>query len=267
MQIDSTRNESVKLLKSLATPKGRAQTGLFVIEGTKLVEDALLCGWEIERCLYDPARCAEQAQACARAGARVMPAGEAALAAATQTGTPQGIVCALRLPSGPIAPLTAPVLALDGVQDPGNVGTMLRTADAAGFGGVVLGAGCADPFSPKVVRSTMGSIFRIPVEMTDDLACYLNNLRAQGWCVAASALQGGDFFERQTLQAPSVLVIGSEGRGVSDAVLACADVVLSLPMAGGAESLNAAVAAGIMMYDWYRRKDGKGINSPALLRP
>lgn len=248
--IESTKNDMVKLFKALSTAKERKRTGLICIEGPKMVEDALQAGWEFELCLYDP-RWEQLALRLIQAGVKAFPAGEAALCAAAQTQTPQGILCTVRMqePTG----FGGLVLALDGVQDPGNVGTMIRTADAAGFGGVLLGTGTADPFSPKVVRATMGSVFRMPVQMTMDMAGTLNEMKSEGYVVSASALDGENFFTRSADAEKAVLVVGSEGDGVSPSVLSVADRILCLPMAGGAESLNAAVAAGIMMYDWMRR--------------
>jgi TrmH family RNA methyltransferase len=138
---------------------------------------------------------------------------------------------------------------LDGVQDPGNVGTIWRTADAAGFHGLLLGAGCADPLSPKVQRSAMGSGFRLPFMQAGDLPAALGELRDRGWAVIASDLHGRDFYGHPDPGDKFVLVIGSEAHGISDATRAAADMLLKLPMRGGAESLNAAVAAGIMMYE------------------
>ena len=140
------------------------------------------------------------------------------------------------------------LLALDDVQDPGNVGTIIRTADAAGFDGVFLSAGCADLFSPKVLRSTMGSVFRLGFSFPASLSEALEKLKKDGFSVLSSQLDGDDFYERKNVSHSFVLVIGNEGNGVSDAVKAVATHRLRLPMRGGAESLNAAVAAGIMMY-------------------
>ena len=143
-------------------------------------------------------------------------------------------------------------LALDGVQDPGNLGTIWRTADAAGFQALLLGAGGADPLSPKVQRAAMGSGFRVPFCHAPELAESLIALRQRGYRVFASDLSGADFYARPDAGEKFVLVIGNEARGISDAVREAADCRVKLPMRGGAESLNAAVAAGIMMYELMR---------------
>ena len=132
------------------------------------------------------------------------------------------------------------------------MGTILRTADAAGFDGLLLSEQCADIFSPKVLRATMGSIFRMGVTVTPDLPGLLTHLREQGYSVISSQLDGTPFYQREAVAAQFVLVIGNEGNGVSPVVQATATHRLKLPMRGGAESLNAAVAAGIMMYELTR---------------
>ena len=172
------------------------------------------------------------------------------LAAVCDTKTPQGIAAVVRVHH--TARLGKRLVALDGVQDPGNVGTILRTADAAGFDGVLLSEQCADVFSPKVLRATMGSVFRMPMLLTAALPQELTRLAGEGYSILSSQLDGTPFYERQGVAEWFVLVIGNEGNGVSPAVQATATHRLRLPMRGGAESLNAAVAAGIMMYELTR---------------
>lgn len=143
---------------------------------------------------------------------------------------------------------------LEAVQDPGNVGAILRTMDAAGFTGAILGPGCADPFSPKALRATMGSIFRVPTLQVADAARAAEALAREGYAVIAAALDGEDFFLRKPLAEKVCLIIGNEGAGITNQTLAAATHRYRLPMRGGAESLNAAAAAAIMIYDIaYRR--------------
>ena len=141
------------------------------------------------------------------------------------------------------------LLALDGIQDPGNMGTIIRTADAAGFGGIILSPDCVDIFSPKVVRATMGSIFRVGFSFPESLPAELAALKAKGFSIISSQLDGEPFYERAPVPKPLILIVGNEGNGISDEVKAAATHRFRLPMYGGSESLNAAVAAGIMMYD------------------
>ena len=144
------------------------------------------------------------------------------------------------------------IVVLDGVQDPGNVGTIIRTADAAGLDGVLLSNQCADVFSPKVLRATMGSIFRMNLRTTDDLPGELTKLREKGYSILSSQLDGTPFYEREKVAEQFALIIGNEGNGVSEQVQQTATHRVRLPMRGGAESLNAAIAAAIMMYELMR---------------
>lgn len=219
------------------------------MEGRKMVTEALASGFSVETILCDAAQAATYASLLSQGEAALLPAH--VLAAVCDTKTPQGIAAVVahgrHCPSGPKR-----LVALDGVQDPGNVGTLLRTADCAGMEGLLLSEQCADIFSPKVLRATMGSIFRMPVEVTADLPGRLYALREQGYSVLSSQLDGTPFYQRKGVGERYVLVVGNEGNGVSHQVQQLATHRLRLPMRGGAESLNAAVAAGIMMYELTR---------------
>ena len=253
--ITSGKNPLIKSLKALGQHKGRQGQGRFLVEGEKMILEALSCGLTIRDVLCAPDS-AEFAGSLKPQGAQVYEVPPELLRTVCDTMTPQGICASFDLPK-PLNPADAPemIVALDGVQDPGNVGTIWRTADAAGFGAILLGSGCADPLSPKVQRSAMGSGFRLPFMLTEDLPGLLSTLRHRGYGILASDLGGEDFYGRSDPGERFVLVIGSEARGISETIRKLADVRLKLPMRGGAESLNAAVAAGIMMYDL--RRDAK----------
>lgn len=246
--LTSLKNPRVALWRSLKEHKARKETGLFLVEGRKMVAEALASRFDVETVLCDAAQTEAFAPLLNQYETVLLP--EHVLAAVCDTKTPQGIAAVVRMHAetrqGPR------LVALDGVQDPGNVGTILRTADAAGFDGLLLSEQCADIFSPKVLRATMGSIFRMGVTVTPDLPGLLMHLREQGYSVISSQLDGTPFYQREGVAAQFVLVIGNEGNGVSPVVQATATHRLKLPMRGGAESLNAAVAAGIMMYELTR---------------
>lgn len=247
-QITSLKNPRVQAWKSLKDRKGRKETGCFLVEGRKSVEEALASGFAVEALLVSETLAADFA---APAGVACYALPEHVLAAVCDTKTPQGVAAVMRMRQ--TAEVGARVVALDGVQDPGNVGTIIRTADAAGLDGVILTEQCADVFSPKVLRATMGSVFHLPITVTDDLPGLLRGMQAAGACVLSSQLEGASpFYDRRDPGKRFVLVIGNEGNGVSDEVKALADQRLMLPMRGRAESLNAAVAAGIMMYELMR---------------
>ena len=243
--ITSLHNPLIRDMKALNQRKGRLEQGRFLVEGEKMIREALSCGLVVR----DVLALEDHAYFAGRLKARAFVVPEGVLQAVCDTRSPQGICASFDLPE-PTSLSDAPdkIVALDGVQDPGNLGTIWRTADAAGFGAIMLGGGCADPLSPKVQRAAMGSGFRVPFMIVDDLPDALRGMKARGWTVMASDLHGMDFYRRPNPGNRYVLVIGNEARGISHGTKLVADMLLKLPMRGGAESLNAAVAAGIMMY-------------------
>jgi len=252
MLIQSTQNETVKRMRSLAAKKGRQETGLHLIEGERLVREAISSGADIAELFIEEGR---EAEDMASSAPRVYTVSRRVMESMTDTGTPQWICAAVRT-QDTTPPESYPqglIVALDRVQDPGNLGTILRTADAMGAAGLLLGGGCADPFGPKVLRSTMGSVYHIPLwqgELTAELA----KLREAGFSLICGHLAGTEVLPE--VGDKCVLIIGNEGSGVSDEV---ADMCKKyrLPMYGRAESLNASVAAGILMYEIAHAMRGK----------
>ena len=252
MLIQSTQNETVKRMRSLAAKKGRQETGLHLIEGERLVREAISSGADIAELFIEEGR---EAEDMASSAPRVYTVSRRVMESMTDTGTPQWICAAVRT-QDTTPPESYPqglIVALDRVQDPGNLGTILRTADAMGAAGLLLGGGCADPFGPKVLRSTMGSVYHIPLwqgELTAELA----KLRGAGFSLICGHLAGTEVLPE--VGDKCVLIIGNEGSGVSDEV---ADMCKKyrLSMYGRAESLNASVAAGILMYEIAHAMRGK----------
>ena len=252
--LTSTANEKVRAMKALSEGKVRRSTGLMRVEGRKMCFEAAR-ELTVDTLFVDEEKLSqynELVELCEKQGASVYPVTARIIEAASETKTPQDVVLSAKIPVLPLR--EGPLVALDGVQDPGNCGTILRTCDAAGFGGVLMGAGCADPYAPKGVRSTMGSLFRTPIVQTNDLAEMLREKREEGYAVLVSELHGEDFYARERLPEKLILVIGREGRGVSAEVMEVATHRFKLPMEGGAESLNASVAAGILIYDIFRER-------------
>ena len=246
-RITSRKNPRVLFWRSLKDRSVRETERCFIAEGGKLVTEALGSAFPVEAVLIRDGEDINGVLPPLPADIPVFLLSEDAFDSVCTFKTKQSIAAAVRLEPHPAS--GAKLIALDRVQDPGNVGTIIRTADAAGMDGVILSADSADPFSPKTIRATMGSVFRLGLTVVRDLPDTLADLRRQGYSVICSALGGEPFYARQDINDRFVLVIGNEGSGVSEAVKAEATHTLALPMPGGAESLNAAAAASIMMYD------------------
>ena len=251
-KITSAKNPLVQRLRDLKNAKVRREERLILVEGEVMIREALSCGLRMREAAADEG-CVAFAEELEAGGQRASLVTRSLLESICETRTPQGVCASFEAPEPlPLEKLPDRIVALDGVQDPGNVGTIWRTADAAGFQALLLGAGGADPLSPKVQRAAMGSGFRLKYAFAELLSDALRALRGRGWQIVASDLSGGDFYARDGVGEKFVLVIGNEARGISEDVRAVADQRLKLPMRGGAESLNAAVAAGIMMYELMR---------------
>lgn len=251
-KICSAKNPLVKRLRDLKNARTRREEGLFLVEGEVMIREALACGLKLREAVADEG-CAEFAEELERMGLRVNLITRELLVSICETRTPQGVCASFEAPLPlELDGLPDYVIALDGLQDPGNLGTIWRTADAAGFEALLLGEGCVDPLSPKVQRAAMGSGFRLGYARAALLSDALRQMRSRGYRIIASDLRGTDFYAMGKAGERFVLVIGNEARGISPDVLEVADVRVRLPMRGGAESLNAAVAAGIMMYEIMR---------------
>ena len=245
-RITSRQNPLVARLRKLGNDKKtRRQEGAFLCEGHKLVEEAIRWNAGVETLVVaegvePPAGLPE--------AVRLVEVPTDVLKSMSTVDTPQGMLAVCRTPD-----LTPPegltpgrYLVLDGVQDPGNVGTVWRTADAFGADGLILLPGCAEPFSPKTVRSTMGACFRLPVWETG-LEALTALLAGADLPLYATALR-----EDTADLSRAAVVIGSEGRGVSQAVLDACALTLKIPMRDRCESLNAAVAASVVLWEGWR---------------
>ena len=254
--VSSLKNPAVQAARALRDARERARQGAFVLDGEHMVGEALsACPDRVRALFVDEARVETYAGLIAlaqRAECYSVPAH--VLAAISQVKTPQGVaaVCAMPPSLAPEA-LGERLILLENVQDPGNVGTVLRTLDAAGFDGCILTPGCADPFGPKALRATMGSVFRVPLCFVPDAAEAARALNARGYATLAAVLDGGDFYRRPPLPARLCVLIGNEGAGLTGQAQDACTHRFRLPMRGGAESLNAAVAAAVMMYDLINR--------------
>jgi len=262
--ITSRDNAALKLARKLRTKSGRDKEGCFLVEGRKLVDEALAAGLTVRTVLVrgaDPGT-APGADSGADSGAPPhQGVADALYDEIAQTVTPQAVMAVVEKPAaagglavaqGAEAP--AGVLVLDRVQDPGNVGTMVRTAYAAGLEAVWCVKGTADLWSDKVVRSAAGALFRMSKGIREGLSAedVIKAAKAQGLRIVVCDADGGDYSEID-LARPVALVIGSEGAGVQAAFRETADAMAGIPMREGAESLNAAVSAAIVLYERRRQ--------------
>ena len=248
-QVTSRQNGAIQHVKKLATNrKYRRETGEFLCEGPKMWAEAMAHGWVISTLMASEENLLRQNEGVAARSVLVSPE---LLSYAADTETPQKMIFTCRIPEQTEEFSGDRFLVLDGVQDPGNVGTIWRTADAFGADGLILLPGCADPWSPKVVRSTMGACFRLPV-MTCTLENLCSMLMEQDISLYATALREDTLDIRDADLKRAAVVIGSEGRGVSEDVLARCKATLKIPMRERCESLNAAMAAGIVLWESFR---------------
>jgi TrmH family RNA methyltransferase len=245
-RIESKKNPRVKEWKKLHTKKGRDKSGCFFIEGYHLIGEALKSDVEIIDLVIEegteiPAQWHDDRISFCEVTGGVMKD-------ISDTETPQGVIAVCRKPKVSLPKnLRGQFLLIDGVQDPGNIGTMIRTADAAGLTAVILGKGCADPYNGKVLRATQGSLFHLPVE-EGDLFEWVKEFKRQQVPVYGTALQGGKTYTDVFTNEYFALIVGNEGNGVDPALLKETDEKLYIPIHGHAESLNVSVAAGILLY-------------------
>lgn len=262
--ISSTANARVKNIALLQKKaRERREQGLFVIEGRKLFEEVLrdapeaICEvFVTEDFLKNPVygRMLETVS--------YELVTENVMKAMAETMEPQGILATVHIPeydkNALLEKEEAVWLALEDLRDPGNLGTILRTAEAAGVTGVLLSDGSVDMYNPKVVRSTMGAIFRVPHFYLSDFYGELDRMRQTGATLYAAHLQGMQYYDEPDYEGCSVILIGNEANGLSGEVSELANCLIKIPMEGKAESLNAAVAASLFVYEAFKKRRKRG---------
>lgn len=247
MEVLGATNKKVKLISSLKRKNVRKKEGKLFLEGERLVCDSARYGAKIlyvfcrEDYSGDMPKCGE---------AFCLPA--KIFDCVTDTVTPQGICAIAEMPQDIKKPLSDMAVLCDNVRDPGNLGTIIRSAHAFGAGGVFLTDGCADPYSLKCVRASMGSVFAVGIAHIDTQN--LQKIKDDGWRLAAGVLSDKTVpLKESELSGKIMITVGSEADGVSREIREMADMALKIPMENAAESFNAAVAASIMMYEYYRQ--------------
>ena len=259
MEITNLQNPQVKSATELKQKKYRLQQQCFLAEGLRTVEEAV-ASKTVTSIFYTAIEDERTRQVLEQAAAmqvKLYCVTDQIMKKMADTDNPQGIIAVCQMQDTCLEQLLASgkmLLVLDRVGDPGNIGTMLRTADAAGIGGLVLLKGSADIYAPKTVRASMGSLFHIPVLAGIEEEKFVNQAQRAGYQLLVTSLEGADNLYKANLEGRLAFVMGNEANGVTKTLLKAADKKVYIPMAGRAESLNVAMAAGIVMFEALRRK-------------
>jgi len=253
--ITSTSNQQMKNLSLLMKKsKARNEQALFVVEGRKMAEE-IPANWLKKTYVSESFL---QANESFLANWDYEVVSDSVFKAVSDTQTPQGILCLVKKPEYELEQLLAGedthLLILESIQDPGNLGTMLRTGEGAGISGVIMNQTTVDLFNPKTIRSTMGSIYRVPFYVAQDLKGTIQDLKKRGISVYAAHLKGTLSYDEPDYKKPTAFMIGNEGNGLSDEIADCADTYIKIPMQGQVESLNAAISATLLMYETNRQR-------------
>jgi TrmH family RNA methyltransferase len=259
-RITSLANDLIKDMRGLQSKKERAETGLFLAEGLKLATDAFAAGWRVETLAYCDAvarqpmvvRAIELAQ---NAGTDVVEVSEAVLEKISRRDNPQMVVAVIaqQFATLPASDVEGTWVALEGIKDPGNLGTIIRTVDSVGASGVILIDDTTDPFAIEAVRATMGSIFHVPlVRMTRwEFETFLEQANVP---VYGTHLAGAIDYRGIDYPEPAILLMGNEQSGLAEPFVALCTKVIKIPMAGQADSLNLAIATAVTLYEMRRSR-------------
>ncbi len=269
--ITSAKNDRIKdVIELNKKRKARDEAGLFTVEGVRMVSELPRERTEIlyvsESFIEANGPYLSDSEKDAGPGGEAVPyeiVSDSVFNAMSDTRSPQGVLALVRqyeyTPDDIIKDDDETVLLiLEDIQDPGNLGTMLRAGEAAGIDGVIMSAGTADIYNPKVVRSTMGSIFRVPFMYADSLDAVIKDIRSREVRIYAADASGEKVYDQADLRGRSAFLIGNEGNGLTKETLALADERVRIPMAGKVESLNAAIAASILMFEAARQRRNYG---------
>jgi len=256
-------------LGKLKTKKERAAQGRFSVEGLRLCEEAAASSWIIESALFtqsfgEKAREKALLERLHSLGVESIVVKSQDIARLSDTVTAQGVVCVVKTKQRSLDDLwtkdqlsasrSQVVLALDGISDPGNVGTLIRTADAFGAAAVLLSSDTVELYNPKVIRSTMGSVFHVPVFDEIDLEKVIPQMKKTGFRILGTHVAQGKSADQVRPSRKTCLLIGSEAEGLSRSLIELSDEVIHIPSPGKAESLNVAVAGGILLYEITRKQ-------------
>lgn len=264
--ITSMSNPQMKKVQQLLKKaRTRREEGLFVAEGIKMFGEAPK---DRLQKVYAAASFAEKEEfqkilkekGLENPGDKVEIVDDKVFKSLSDTVTPQGVLCLISMKDWSLEEILEGVknpllIILEDLQDPGNLGTIIRTGEGAGITGVILSRTSVDVFNPKVIRSTMGSVYRVPVLYVDSIEKeVLSVLKTHGITTYAAHLKGKNNYDQEDYGKGTAFFIGNEGNGLTDSLTACADTLIKIPMEGQVESLNAAMASGILMYEVARQR-------------
>ena len=262
--ITSTSNARIKRLVNLKKKrKLRDEEGVFLVEGIRMFREVPLDKLKevyVSESFYKKEKDTVK-EVLKDSKIRVEELTDTVFSHASDTKTPQGILCVVEQMNHKISELTSAecplIMVLDHLQDPGNLGTMIRTGEGAGITGVIMNNQTVDIFNPKTIRATMGSIFRVPFVYVPDLAPVLEQMHAKGIHTYAAHLKGQEYYDSFSFREPTAFLIGNEGNGLSKEISDQAGQYLKIPMEGRVESLNASIAAALLMYEAHRQRSAR----------
>jgi TrmH family RNA methyltransferase len=264
--ITSKGNTQVKEIRLLKQAKYRHARGEYFIEGVRSVEEALRQGVSVRKIAYSPRleKIERGAELLSLARKRIPDAewlylSDAVLGTLSDTQSHQGILAVLEKKERSAEDLwqrDGMILLLYELQDPGNLGAIFRLVDAGGAAGLIFSKGTIDPYSPKVVRASMGSLFRVPFVKNQDLVDCLQKLRSRGYQIWATAIRGQPSFWEVDFSRPTAVLFGQEGAGLPEDLMRAADGLFTIPMVSRVDSLNVAMAAGLVIYEAWRQRQG-----------
>lgn len=246
-----TNNRIKELIALRDKSKARKEAGMYIVEGPKMCEEApvdmVVDTFVTHKCLESNRTWLD------KRNYEVVE--ERVYEKLSDTKTPQGVMSVIRQPKYSLDEMVKEgnlYVILEDIQDPGNMGTIVRTAEGAGVAGIIMTKGCVDIFNPKTIRSTMGSVYRVPFVYVDDIAEAIAKVKGAGISIYAAHLKGEQYYDEIKYERAAFL-IGNEGNGLKDETAAMADTYIKIPMSGQVESLNAAVATSVLMYEHSRQ--------------
>ncbi|MGL5152347.1 MAG: TrmH family RNA methyltransferase [Clostridium sp.] len=254
--IESSKNTIFKENKKLKDRKGRNKAKKFIIEGIRLVEEGFKANISFDHLMITDEgekRLEEYNSPFISKDIKTYKISNELFLELCETETPQGVLAIANMENSILKRDGEFYILCDKVQDPGNLGTIIRTAHAVGVDGIILTKGSVDIYNEKVLRSTMGSIFYVPVVYDDEEFSLIKDLKNSGYSILATSLEGDKNFFEENLKGKLVVTVGNEGNGVSDEVYALSDKKVKIPMPGGAESLNVAIATSVVLYEKLRQ--------------